>query len=328
MLVKYRWHLGMAIVIAAVVVILVSEKTVKRWLDRETTSTELPASASLRFRDRPSRTMSVTDANLRRALAKLAETDEESLTAALETITATWPADELEKTVSVMFAEASTDASSALLRAKLLCRWTQVDPAASAAWASSDAASGLRDGTIEQVALAWSAHDPEAAWNWVIALTAGAQRDAAMLSLCYERCRDDPAQALARVADLPEGPARDQLVEHAIANLALRNPGSALASAKEIEDALLRNNAFAVLSTSWAESDPVAAATFVADGMEPGPAQERAVAAIVQRWAQQDPAAVRDWIAEFPDGLLKSNALEHLAAAMASVQSINEAGDR
>jgi hypothetical protein len=277
------------------------------------------------LRERRSRSSPPTDPTLRRALATLAGTGEDDLSATLEAITAAWPMDELGKSVTAMFAGESTDSSSALLRAELLRRWTGVDPVAAAAWASSDDGSSLRVGTVEQVALAWSARDPDAAWNWALGLPAGADRDATLLSLSYELCRDDPARALARTAGMSEGSARDQFVEHAIANLAIGDPATALEYAQDLADPLLRNNALAVLSASWAESDPVAAATFVANGMESGPAQERAVAAIVQRWAQQDPDAVRAWIEEFPDGSLKDNALGHLAAATTPAEESNEA---
>jgi hypothetical protein len=324
MFLKSRWLPGVALLIAGAAV-LVPDGPARRWLVGDSPKADSQAGGRAGFRHRPSRTTATTDPNLRRALATLAGTGEEDLSAALEAITAGWPVDELGKTVTALFAKESTDASYSLLREELLRRWMGVDPAAAAAWASSEKGGALPPGAVEQVALAWSASDPDAAWNWALGLPPGADRDAALLSLSYELCRDDPARALARFEDLAEGTARDQFVEHAIANLAIGDPETALEHAQALADPLVRNQALAAVGTSWAESDPVAAATFVANGMEPGPAQERAVAAIVQRWAQQDPAAVRAWIEEFPDGSLKDNALGHLAAATASVEESTEA---
>lgn len=321
---KSRWLLGIALLIAGSA-FLIPGGPARRWLGGDSTQPDRQGGGRAESRERPSRSSPPADPTLRRALATLAGTGEEDLGTALETITAGWPVDELGKTVTALFAGESSDPSSALLRAELLRRWAEVDPAAAAAWASSENGGALPPGAVEQVALAWGASDSEAAWNWAFGLPPGADRDAALLSLSYELCRDDPARALARFEDLAEGRARDQFVEHAIANLALADPATALDHARALADPLARNQALAAVGTSWAESDPVAAATFVADGMDPGPAQERAVATIVQRWSQQDPDAVRAWIEEFPDGPLKDNALGHLAAAIAAAEQSTEA---
>jgi hypothetical protein len=321
---KSRWLPGIALLIAGSVFLILGGPA-SRWLGGDSSQPDRQGGGRAESRERPSRSSPPANPALRRALATLAGTGEEDLSAALEAITAGWPVDELGKTVTALFSKESPDPSSVLLRAELLRRWAAVDPAAAAAWASSESGGALPPGAVEQVALAWSASDSEAAWNWAFGLPPGADRDAALLSLSYELCRDDPARALARFEDLAEGRARDQFVEHAIANLAIGDPETALEHAQALADPLVRNQALAAVGTSWAESDPVAAATFVANGMEPGPAQERAVAAIVQRWAQQDPAAVRAWIEEFPDGSLKDNALGHLAAATASVEESTEA---
>lgn len=113
---------------------------------------------------------------------------------------------------------------------------------------------------------------------------------------------------------LVEGPDRVRLLEHAVANWALTDPQAALDRAREIGEPALRNSTLGRLATSWAESDPRRAATLAVDAMDAGPDQERSIAAIVQRWAQQDPAAVGAWVATFPEGPVKRNALEHIAA--------------
>lgn len=315
MLLKMRLIPGIALLIAgSAFLILVSPA--RRRLGGDLSQPYLQGERD-QLRDRSSRNCTSADPALRRSLATLNATDEEDRGPILETITAAWPVDELGKTVIALFSGESTEPSAALLRAELLRRWVAVDPAAIAAWVSTKDSGSVPLDAVEQVALAWSSSDSDAAWNWVFGLPAGAQRSAALLSLAYELCRDNPAQALARWHDLEEGPARDQFVEHAIGNLAIVNPATALEYAQGLADPLVRNNAFAVLSSSWAESDPVAAATFVAGEMEPGAPQDRAVAAIVQRWSQQDPAAVRAWIEDFPVGSLKENALALLDVAVA-----------
>jgi hypothetical protein len=43
--------------------------------------------------------------------------------------------------------------------------------------------------------------------------------------------------------------------------------------------------------------------------MEAGSSLQRAVAGIVQRWAQKDSQAASSWVASFPEGSMKDNAL-------------------
>jgi hypothetical protein len=56
----------------------------------------------------------------------------------------------------------------------------------------------------------------------------------------------------------------------------------------------------------------------VAEMMEAGPAQERAVASIIQRWARMDLEKASAWVATFPEGCMKQNSLDHIAAIAAT----------
>jgi hypothetical protein len=263
-------------------------------------------------RSRPARDGTTGTSEIKRALAELQAVAEDDLADQLEKTTATWPKDDLPSTVDAMFARDAEGPVADSLRLALLSRWATYSPAEAAAWALSMPSGAAREAAINQVALAWFATDPQAAWGWASGLEAGATRDAALISLAYELSRNEPALAFERSGSLPEGPARTQLIEHAVANWAVADPQAALAQVREIGDGALRNSALGRLATSWAESDPQAAATLAADAMEPGPAQERAVASIVQRWAQQDPDGAKAWVATFPDGPMKQNALEHI----------------
>jgi hypothetical protein len=275
-------------------------------------------------RERSPREARPADPALRQALGALAAAAEEDLAKELKRVAAAWPEEGLAATIAELFATESAEPSAGLLRDALLRRWTLIDPAAAAAWAATLAEGPGRLAAVEQVALAWAAGDSGAAWDWAAGLAAGPAREAALLSLAYELSRDDPALALERSSALPDSPGRAQFIEHAIANLATRDPRAALLQADAIDDPVLRGNALARLATSWAESDPSAAATLAVDAMAPGPAQERAIAAVVQRWAQQDPAAVRAWVATFPDGPVKDNALGHISEQTAPPPAAGE----
>jgi hypothetical protein len=271
-------------------------------------------------RSRPARDGAARPPGINLALAELQAVAEDDLAEQLEKTMATWPKERLASDVDALFARDDESPVAESLKLALLRRWATQAPGEAADWACSLTSGAAREAAVQQVALAWSASDAEAAWDWASELEVGAARDAAMLSLAYELVRDDPARAFARSDELPEGLARTQFVEHAVANWAVADPQAALEQVREIADPALRNSALGRLATSWAEFEPHNAATLAADAMEAGPAQERAVASIVQRWAQQDPDGAKAWVATFPDGPMKQNALEHIER----IQQISE----
>jgi len=264
-------------------------------------------------RSRPPRDGAAQPAEVARALAELEAASEEELAERAGKRAADWPKDALPAAVEALFAAAEDSPAATALGIELLRRWATLSPAAAAAWAASLADGAARRTAVDQVALAWSATDAQAAWDWAAGLPTGEARDAALLSLAYELARDNPALAFERATDLAEGPDRLRLVEHAVSNWALTDPQAALDRVRQIDDPALRNANLGRLATSWAESDPRRAATLAVDAMDAGAEQERAVAAIVQRWAQRDPAGVGAWVATFPEGPIKQNALEHIA---------------
>ena len=197
--------------------------------------------------------------------------------------------------------------------AALLRRWASLSPGAAAGWVESLPQGMARETAVQQVALVWAESDFDAAWNWTSELGGGPAADSALLSLAYELSRSDPQGAFEKSGALPEGPERSRLVEHIVANWAATAPELALDQVRAIGNPSLRNSALGSLAIGLAEHDPYTAATLVAESMDAGPAQDRAIAAVVQRWAQQDAAAAGEWVASFPDGPIKENALEHAA---------------
>lgn len=264
-------------------------------------------------RSRPPRDGAAQPAEVARALAELETASEDEFAERVGKRAADWPKDALPAAVEALFAAAEESPAATALRIELLRRWATLSPADAAAWAASLPAEAIRRTAVEQVAIAWSATDAQAAWDWAAGLPAGEARDAALLSLAYELARDNPALAFERATELAEGPDRVRLVEHAVSNWALADPQAALDRVRELDDPALRNATLGRLATSWAESDPRGAATLAVDAMDAGQDQERSIAAIVQRWAQRDPEGVGTWVATFPDGPIKQNALEHIA---------------
>jgi hypothetical protein len=76
----------------------------------------------------------------------------------------------------------------------------------------------------------------------------------------------------------------------------------------KVRDALVHR-----IALLQAEIDPIEAARLVAEEVPPGPAQDEAVLTVVNRWALGDPAAAAEWVANFPDGPVRSRAHRELA---------------
>jgi hypothetical protein len=72
-------------------------------------------------------------------------------------------------------------------------------------------------------------------------------------------------------------------------------------------------------AVSWAEQNPEAAATLAVDQLPAGRLQEDTVVSIVQRWAQSDTVAAATWVAQFPEGSLRKTAVENLVAQLPPV---------
>lgn len=226
----------------------------------------------------------------------------------LAKIVTAWDEDRLSGSVADLFARQTDVPSAEALRLALLRRWASGDPGEAAAWAESLSREPDRSAAFDQIILAWSAINADAALDWLKSLPDDSARAQAWNTLAYEVSRENPAKGLDLALPLDGGPDGLRCIEHAVSNWALQDPQAALVRVKELSDVALRESALASVATSWAESDPSAAASLVAESMEPGPAQDRAVASIIQRWAQQDPAAAEAWAASFPESAMKQNA--------------------
>jgi hypothetical protein len=72
----------------------------------------------------------------------------------------------------------------------------------------------------------------------------------------------------------------------------------------------------------WAQSDPAGAAQFVLQVMSTGSAQDQAVMMVLHQWALTDLPGANRWAQEFPEGPLRSRALNELSNFAQYKQSI------
>jgi hypothetical protein len=81
---------------------------------------------------------------------------------------------------------------------------------------------------------------------------------------------------------------------------------------KQIEDDSLRSQLVAVVATVLSQSDAASAAEIALSALSPGRMQDDAVVGIVQRWTQRDAASAAAWVAAFPEGALRTAAVENV----------------
>ena len=248
------------------------------------------------------------------ALAALPVTaDTDNWTPTLDRLADAVPVAELGSAVREL-AGASPDSPRAMLRERLLARWTRLAPEAAAAWAVGIPGLEERNETLLQVAVGWAESDWSGAAEWARSLSKENARDELLLQLAHESLREEPLRALELGVKLPAGNSRDELLAQAVGSWSLRDPHDAAEWARSLSADEGRTRALESVVVNWAATDAIAAAKFAMENLPSGKALDRAVVAVVQRWAQSDPSSVAEWIEQFEPGALQSAATDNLVA--------------
>ena len=248
------------------------------------------------------------------ALAALPITaDTDNWTPTLDRLADAVPVAELGSAVREL-ASVSPDSPRAMLRERLLARWTRLAPVAAAAWAIEIPGPEERSETLVQVAVDWAESDWSGAAAWARSLSDENARDELLLQLAHASLREEPLRALELSIELPAGRRREELLAQAVGSWALREPQNAAEWARSLSGEEERARALESVVVSWAETDAIAAAKFAMDNLPSGKGLDRAVVAVVQRWGQSDPSSAAKWIERFESGALQSAATENLVA--------------
>src|SRR5438128_8348157 len=158
------------------------------------------------------------------ALAALPVTaDTDNWTPTLDRLADAVPVAELGSAVREL-AGAAADRPRAMLRERLLARWTRLAPEAAAAWAVGIPGLEERNETLLQVAVGWAESDWSGAAEWARSLSKENARDELLLQLAHESLREEPLRALELGVKLPAGNSRDELLGQAVGSLSLRDP--------------------------------------------------------------------------------------------------------
>lgn len=195
------------------------------------------------------------------------------------------------------------------------------NPAKVAAMTGSMSPGMLRDRLLQQAVRAWAANSADEARRWVGRLTDVPERQQLLVAIDEELNRDHPGEA-------HNLPLVDQLIQTVnqsawddskliqVQHLTEKWAGENLDAASDwvlgqpegnIRDALVHRIAMVQVA-----NDPAEAARLVAEEIPAGPEQDEAVMSVVHRWALQSPSAAAKWVAAFPEGPLKSRALQEL----------------
>ena len=170
----------------------------------------------------------------------------------------------------------------------------------------------------QQIALAkqWGAADFEAALAWVLAYPDEALRGELMRSVGKASVANHP-ETVMRLADhFDDAQVRNSFLEEVAQSWARSNPSAAMGWAVSADDGV-RGVLQSTIAIEVAQSDPEVAATYVAEKMTPGAAQDQAALNIAMRWAHLDPKAATAWATEFPESDLR----EKLITAVSSISA-------
>lgn len=157
----------------------------------------------------------------------------------------------------------------------------------------------------------WAKKDPGAAWDWILKQPDDDGRVEMLEALCCQIAEDgDPARAVAFADKL-------HLTQHGtLANLEQQWAQKDLPAARDWvvakppsdeKDELLQRVAYV-----WASSEPENAARFAVEKMQPGNTQIEAVISVLHQWALRDGAGAAAWVQLFPEGNLRTRAMNEL----------------
>jgi len=190
------------------------------------------------------------------------------------------------------------------------------NPAAAAALAQNIQSVPLREELFRQVARVWSQSDPKQAVEWASNLNNLSERENALTLVCLGIAETDPQTAMgyAQQASLDQDTGAMESLAQA---WAAHDLNGALTWAAQLPASEQRDPMLARLAFSQAQSDPVHAATMVAEQISPGSVQDEAAISVLHQWALQDPTAAAAWLEEFSPGSLHDRGEQELASIAA-----------
>ncbi len=203
----------------------------------------------------------------------------------------------------------------ALLLARAVGKWSQLDPAAAAKFLDSSGLRGMNFSmAYDQVASNWAARNPITALSWAREQASKGERFATSGAITGW-WKNDPAAAEAYVASHLATREDWQLASTLASNIFGEDPERAKEWVRQLPNEDARRQADIGLAIQWGFSDPAAATKWAAT-LPPGECQQT-LAETVGLWAQQDLAAAAKWLGSY-EGAGRDEAVDNFSLSIAS----------
>ncbi len=202
-----------------------------------------------------------------------------------------------------------------------LRRWVNADRKSAAGWVAQQ--SGLTESEQTSVIYGWGTRDKAALDDYLNELPTGEWKQSAMRFAANDALAGgSPKAALELLVQMDRTPARDDLFGWSATAWAQSDSATALQWANGLQDTVMKQKALGAVAVGLAWSDPQAAGQLLAQQVEPGEVLDQSALSVVCVWSQSDPPAAANWVAAFPEGKLQQTVLETLIQRWAA-QDLN-----
>ena len=195
---------------------------------------------------------------------------------------------------------------------RLLPALVRADPLAAASFAEKNNEGNSHDLILHRVAQLWGAQEASAALHWATALTNGTERNGILTDVCLQVAETNPEEAVLTHSQYVRDNGQDAGLEALTQRWAEKDCPAALNWALSREEGEQRDELISRVAYVQSQTDPVAAAALPVEKIPAGRAQTEAVMAIVYQWGLRDLTAAGKWVEAFPQGDLRTRAINEL----------------
>lgn len=194
----------------------------------------------------------------------------------------------------------------------LLAALVRADPLAAARFAEANDVDGTRDLILHRVAQLWAARDTAAALDWSAALDNPHERDGILTDVFLQIAESNPAEAVRIRSRYVTNETSSAGLEALAQRWAEKDFSAARDWARSRHAGAQRDQLIARIAYVQSRTAPFDAATLVVGNVPEGRVQTEAVMAVLHQWALRDPAAAEKWVGDFPEGDLRTRAVNEL----------------
>jgi hypothetical protein len=196
--------------------------------------------------------------------------------------------------------------------AHLLATLVRVDPLAAARFAETNDVEGTHDLVLHRVAQLWAARDTAAALDWAATLGNARERDEILTDVFLQLAESDPAEAVRARSRYVTDEKPNAGLEALTQRWAEKDFPAARDWALSRTAGAQRDQLIARLAYIQSQTAPFEAATLAVENVPVGKVQTEAVMAVLHQWALRDLAAAEKWAEGFPEGDLRTRAVNEL----------------